>query len=136
MEKDVVDKLIEFAEASEEKMAFLFLLRRLTKQMEDKDKEIAELREEVLSCRKKLREEVNRELARENINPILKTPILECGLPTYVAKDLYFSKYEFMNLGEVLKFTRKELLSIRGFGGKRLDILEGFLSKHGLKLAK
>ena len=76
------------------------------------------------------------ELARESTNPILKVHILECGLPQYVARDLYQSKYDFSNLGEVLKYTKKEIISIRGFGGKRLAILESFLEEHGLKFVE
>jgi hypothetical protein len=102
----------------------------------DRDEEVENLKKELALYKKKLKEEVEQELAIESTNPILKVPILECGLPYYIAKDLWNSRYEFENLGEVLKFTRKELLSIRGFGGKRLAVLEGFLEEHGLKLEK
>lgn len=102
----------------------------------DRDEEVENLKKELALYKKKLKEEVEQELAIESTNPILKVPILECGLPYYIAKDLWYSRYEFDNLGEVLRFTRKELLSIRGFGGKRLAVLESFLEEHGLKFEK
>ena len=136
MEKDIVDRLMEFAEANKEKMALSLLLRKMAKQLKDNEEEIARLREEVVSYRNKLKEVVKLELASESVNPILKVHIMECGLPLYVARDLYCSKYSFDNLGEVVRFTRKELLGIRGFGGKRMAVLEGFLEKNGLKLAE
>ena len=136
MVKDIVDRLMEFAKENEERIAIMLLLGKIVKELQYKDEEIIKLRDEIQCYKKKLKEEVERELASESANPILKVPIMECGLPLYVAKDLYYSKFGFDNLGEVVRFTKKELLGIRGFGGKRLAILESFLDKYGLVLAK
>ena len=136
MEKDIVDRLLEFAKENEERIAIMLLLGKIIREMQYKDDEIDKLREEVRCYKKKLKEEVELELASESANPVLKAPIMECGLPLYVAKDLCYSTFGFDTLGEVVRFTKKELLGIRGFGGKRLAILESFLEKHGLALAK
>lgn len=134
MSQDVFERLIEFVEQNGDRIEVALILQRCKRMLIERDKEIEKLKKELISYRKKLKEEVKLELASENTNPILKVHILECGLPQYVARDLYQSKYDFSNLGEVLMYTKKEIMSIRGFGGKRLAMLESFLKKHGLKL--
>ena len=111
-------------------------LSKIRRRFFEKDEEIEKLKKEIESLQKKLREETKQELADENENHVLKAHIKECGLQEYVANSLYHSKYGFETLGEVVKFTRKELLGIYGFGGKRIAVLESFLEKNGLKLAE
>lgn len=136
MSQEAFERLIEFVEQNRDKIEVALILQKCNKLLKERDEEIEKLKKELNSYRKKLKEEVKLELASESINPILKVHILECGLPQYVARDLYQSKYDFSNLGEVLKYTKKEIISIRGFGGKRLAILESFLEEHGLKFAE
>ena len=136
MSQDAFERLIEFVEQNRDRIEVALILQRCKKMLRERDEEIEKLKKELNSYRKKLKEEVKLELASESANPILKVHILDCGLPQYVARDLYQSKYDFNNLGEVLKYTKKEIISIRGFGGKRLAILESFLKKHGLKFAE
>ena len=136
MSQEAFERLIQFVEQNRDRIEVALILQKCKKMLRERDEEIEKLKEELNSYRKKLKEEVKLELASESINPILKVHILECGLPQYVARDLYQSKYDFSNLGEVLKYTKKEIMSIRGFGGKRLAVLESFLEEHGLKLSK
>ena len=135
MEIEEFRNIVEFAEKNRGDIDIALNFARLIGMLRQKDAEILALREELQSYKKKLNETVELELVSESVNSVLKSPIMYCGLPQYVAKDLYYSKYGFENLGQVVKHTRKEILSIRNFGGKRLAILEGFLEKHGLKLA-
>lgn len=136
MSQDAFERLIEFVEQNRDRIEVALILQRCKKMLRERDEEIEKLKKELISYRRKLKEEVKLELASENTNLILKVHILECGLPQYVARDLYQSKYDFNNLGEVLKCTKKGIISIRGFGGKRLAILENFLKEHGLKFAE
>lgn len=133
MSQEAFERLIEFVDQNGDRIEVALILQRCKKMLRERDEEIEKLKKELNSYRKKLKEEVKLELASESTNPILKVHILECGLPQYVARDLYHSKYDFSNLGEVLKYSKKEILSIRGFGGRRLAILESFLEEHGLK---
>lgn len=136
MSQEAFERLLEFVEQNRDRIEVALILQKCNKLLKERDEEIENLKKELNSYRTKLKEEVKLELASESINPILKVHILECGLPQYVARDLYQSKYDFSNLGEVLKYTKKEIISIRGFGGKRLAILESFLKEHGLKFAE
>lgn len=133
MSQDAFERLVKFVEQNRDKIEVALILQKCNKLLKERDEEIDKLKKELDSYRKKLKEEVKLELTNESVDPILKVHILDCGLPQYVARDLYFSKYDFSNLGEVLRYTKKEIMSIRGFGGKRLSILESFLKEHGLK---
>ena len=137
MGKDILEKLQAFVEEHKEELDFTMIVLKFQHILEEKDEEIKKLKKEVESLRKKVKEETELELADENANPIiLKAPIRECGLPLYVANALWFGPKGFDTLGEVVKFTRKDLLGLRGFGKKRLAVLESFLEKNGLKLAE
>lgn len=115
---------------------YLSLVNR-TQELEKSKEEIKRLEAEVRTLRSKFKQSIEKEEGAEaeaERNPLLRVFIMDSGLPLKVAQPLHYGKYAFENLEQVIRFTRKELLTIRGFGGKRLCELEAFLESHGLSL--
>lgn len=72
------------------------------------------------------------DMPAETLLEMAKRPIADCGFGKWVREAC--AKNYLLYVGDLLRYSRRELLGMQGFGPRCVDELEGYLTAHGLQL--
>ncbi len=78
--------------------------------------------------------EIEMQQQDEQMRKVLNTKIIDCDLSFRTIKALLNQPFEISTIGDLIEYSAKDLLKLRGFGRVCLQEVRKFLSQFDLKL--